>query len=100
LRHWAAETLGRDRTHRQHLSALYRGQQAGHAEHSNYIPSCASVCPYVPKQHARKALAVADRACILQRDRVVWSGSAGEARRNPHRIERAYLGQDATTAKA
>jgi ABC-type branched-subunit amino acid transport system ATPase component len=54
----------------------------------------------VPKQHARKALAVADRACILQRDRVVWSGSAGEARRNPHRIERAYLGQDATTAKA
>jgi branched-chain amino acid transport system ATP-binding protein len=52
------------------------------------------------EQHARKAPAVADRAYILQRGRVVRSGSADEARKNFRRIERAYLGQDITSAKA
>jgi ABC-type branched-subunit amino acid transport system ATPase component len=51
------------------------------------------------EQHARKALAVADRAYILQRGRVVWSGSADEARKSLRRIERAYLGQDVTSAQ-
>ena len=51
------------------------------------------------EQHARKALSVADRAYILQRGRVVWSGTASEARNNLHRIERAYLGQDVTDAQ-
>ncbi|ONH33348.1 ABC transporter ATP-binding protein [Pseudofrankia asymbiotica] len=46
------------------------------------------------EQHARQALAVADRAYILQRGSVVWSGSADEARQNLRRVERAYLGQD------
>ncbi|ADP83279.1 ABC transporter ATP-binding protein [Pseudofrankia inefficax] len=46
------------------------------------------------EQHARQALAVADRAYILQRGSLVWSGSADEARQNLRRIERAYLGQD------
>jgi ABC-type branched-subunit amino acid transport system ATPase component len=53
-----------------------------------------------PEQHAREALAAADRACILQRDRVAWSGSADEARKNLRRIERAHLGQDENSAKA
>jgi branched-chain amino acid transport system ATP-binding protein len=51
------------------------------------------------EQHARKALAVADRAYILQRGSVVWSGSADEAKKNLRRIERAYLGQDVTSAQ-
>ncbi|GAA3226697.1 ABC transporter ATP-binding protein [Actinocorallia longicatena] len=51
------------------------------------------------EQHARKALAVADRAYILQRGAVVWSGTADEARRNLRRIERAYLGQDGAGAR-
>jgi ABC-type branched-subunit amino acid transport system ATPase component len=46
------------------------------------------------EQHARQALAVADRAYILQRGRIVWSGPAAEARQNLGRIEQAYLGQD------
>ena len=49
------------------------------------------------EQHARKAVADADRAYILQRGRVVWSGSADEARKNLCRTERAYLGQDITS---
>ncbi|OAA25803.1 amino acid/amide ABC transporter ATP-binding protein 2, HAAT family [Frankia sp. EI5c] len=44
------------------------------------------------EQHARQALAVADRAFVLRRGRVVWSGSAAEARRDLRRIEGAYLG--------
>jgi branched-chain amino acid transport system ATP-binding protein len=46
------------------------------------------------EQHARQALAVADRAYILQRGRVMWTGSADDARRNLRRLEGAYLGQD------
>jgi ABC-type branched-subunit amino acid transport system ATPase component len=46
------------------------------------------------EQHARRALAVADRAYVLQRGRVVWSGQAAEARQNLRRIEQAYLGHD------
>ncbi|KPM55400.1 branched-chain amino acid ABC transporter ATP-binding protein [Frankia sp. R43] len=44
------------------------------------------------EQHARQALAVADRACVLRRGRVVWSGPAEEATRDIRRIEGAYLG--------
>ncbi|HEY3883188.1 MAG TPA: ABC transporter ATP-binding protein [Trebonia sp.] len=51
------------------------------------------------EQHARQALAVADRAYVLQRGRVVWSGEAGEARKNLRRIEQAYLGQDEPSDK-
>jgi ABC-type branched-subunit amino acid transport system ATPase component len=46
------------------------------------------------EQHARQALAVADRAYILQRGQVVWSGSAPEARKNLRRLESAYLGSE------
>jgi branched-chain amino acid transport system ATP-binding protein len=42
----------------------------------------------------------ADCAYILQRGRVVWPGSADEAKKNLRRIERAHLGQDVTSAKA
>lgn len=45
------------------------------------------------EQHARQALAVADRAYILQRGSLVWSGSAEEAQQNLRRVEGAYLGQ-------
>ncbi|MGH3249948.1 MAG: ABC transporter ATP-binding protein [Trebonia sp.] len=51
------------------------------------------------EQHARQALAVADRAYVLQRGRVVWSGEAGEARKNLRRIEQTYLGQDEPSDK-
>jgi branched-chain amino acid transport system ATP-binding protein len=51
------------------------------------------------EQHARQALAVADRAYILQRGRVVWSGSAADARQNLRRVEGAYLGQDEAVPK-
>jgi branched-chain amino acid transport system ATP-binding protein len=45
------------------------------------------------EQHARQALAVADRALVLRRGSVVWSGSAAEARRDLRQIEGEYLGQ-------
>jgi ABC-type branched-subunit amino acid transport system ATPase component len=44
------------------------------------------------EQHARQALAVADRAYILQRGNIIWSGTAEDARQNLHRVEGAYLG--------
>ncbi|MEX5635648.1 ABC transporter ATP-binding protein [Parafrankia sp. FMc2] len=47
------------------------------------------------EQHARQALAIADRAYILRRGSVVWSGSADEARANLQEIEGAYLGHEA-----
>jgi branched-chain amino acid transport system ATP-binding protein len=50
------------------------------------------------EQHARQALAVADRAYILQRGRVTWSGSAADARQNLRRVEGAYLGQSGVSA--
>jgi ABC-type branched-subunit amino acid transport system ATPase component len=46
------------------------------------------------EQHARQALAIADRAYILRRGSVVWSGTAAEARRDLRQIEGEYLGQD------
>jgi len=50
------------------------------------------------EQHARQALAIADRACILQRGVVRWTGSAEEGRKNLHRIEAHYLGQELSPA--
>lgn len=43
------------------------------------------------EQNARKALAIADRAYVLETGRVVLSGPAAELAANPE-VERAYLG--------
>jgi branched-chain amino acid transport system ATP-binding protein len=43
------------------------------------------------EQNARKALAVADRAYVLETGRVVLEGPAAELAANPA-VERAYLG--------
>jgi branched-chain amino acid transport system ATP-binding protein len=43
------------------------------------------------EQNARKALAVADRAYVLETGRIILSGSAKELAANPE-VERAYLG--------
>ena len=43
------------------------------------------------EQNTQRALAVADRVCVLESGRAVWSGSAEEAREDPKLIE-AYLG--------
>lgn len=43
------------------------------------------------EQHVRKALNVADRVYVLQRGRVVYSGSGAEARRDIDAIEASYL---------
>ena len=45
------------------------------------------------EQHARQALSIADRAYILRRGSIVWSGSADQAQRSLAEIESAYLGQ-------
>jgi branched-chain amino acid transport system ATP-binding protein len=47
------------------------------------------------EQHARQALAIADRACILRRGSVVWSGSAERATADLRGIEGEYLGAPA-----
>jgi ABC-type branched-subunit amino acid transport system ATPase component len=44
------------------------------------------------EQHARQALAVADRAYVLRRGGVVWEGSSDEARAKVGQIEGLYLG--------
>jgi branched-chain amino acid transport system ATP-binding protein len=44
------------------------------------------------EQHAQQALAVADRAYVLRRGSVVWTGSASEARSKVGDIEGLYLG--------
>jgi ABC-type branched-subunit amino acid transport system ATPase component len=43
------------------------------------------------EQHARQALAVADRAYVLRRGSVVWEGSSAEARSRVGQIEGLYL---------
>jgi branched-chain amino acid transport system ATP-binding protein len=43
------------------------------------------------EQNARKALAVADRAYVLETGRIILSGTASELAANPE-VERAYLG--------
>ena len=45
------------------------------------------------EQHARQALAAADRAYVLRRGTLVWEGSAAEARANINELEGAYLGE-------
>jgi ABC-type branched-subunit amino acid transport system ATPase component len=45
------------------------------------------------EQHARQALSIADRAYILRRGSIVWSGSAEQAQGSLAEIESAYLGQ-------
>jgi branched-chain amino acid transport system ATP-binding protein len=44
------------------------------------------------EQHARQALALADRALVLRRGGLVWQGTAAEARAELHQIEGEYLG--------
>jgi branched-chain amino acid transport system ATP-binding protein len=44
------------------------------------------------EQHLDQALVVADRAYVLQRGQVVFSGSAGDVRKNLTGIREAYLG--------
>jgi ABC-type branched-subunit amino acid transport system ATPase component len=43
------------------------------------------------EQHARKALAFADRAVVMQRGRIVLDLSGDEARARIHEIEDSYL---------
>ena len=43
------------------------------------------------EQHARQALAVADRAYVLRRGNVVWGGTSEEARSRVGQIEGLYL---------
>jgi ABC-type branched-subunit amino acid transport system ATPase component len=43
------------------------------------------------EQHARQALAVADRAHVLRRGSVVWEGTSDEARAKVGQIEGLYL---------
>jgi ABC-type branched-subunit amino acid transport system ATPase component len=43
------------------------------------------------EQHARQALAVADRAYVLRRGSVVWQGTSDEARSRVGQIEGLYL---------
>jgi ABC-type branched-subunit amino acid transport system ATPase component len=43
------------------------------------------------EQHARQALAVADRAYVLRRGSVVWEGTSDEARSKVGQIEGLYL---------
>jgi branched-chain amino acid transport system ATP-binding protein len=43
------------------------------------------------EQHARQALAVADRAYVLRRGSVVWEGTSDEARSKVSKIEGLYL---------
>jgi branched-chain amino acid transport system ATP-binding protein len=45
------------------------------------------------EQHVTLALAVADQAAVLNRGAVVLRGAAADLRSDPHRIERAYLGE-------
>jgi branched-chain amino acid transport system ATP-binding protein len=45
------------------------------------------------EQHAPAALAIADRAYVLRRGSMVWSGSAAQARSNVGELEGAYFGQ-------
>ncbi|WP_261567659.1 ABC transporter ATP-binding protein [Frankia gtarii] len=43
------------------------------------------------EQHVRAALRVADRAVVLSRGRIRWSGPAAEARADPTLVEQGYL---------
>lgn len=43
------------------------------------------------EQHIHKALAVADRACVMRRGQIVLSGSSSELGQNEARIQDAYL---------
>lgn len=43
------------------------------------------------EQHVRAALRVADRAVVLSRGRVRWSGPAAQARADPALVEQGYL---------
>jgi branched-chain amino acid transport system ATP-binding protein len=43
------------------------------------------------EQHVRKALSVADRVYVMERGRIVMSGTADEARANLEQIEASYL---------
>lgn len=46
------------------------------------------------EQHVSLALAIADRAYVLNRGRMVLEGPAGELSRDPSRLQQAYLGHD------
>ncbi len=48
------------------------------------------------EQNAKQALAVTDRAYVIEQGRVVYSGTSSELSHNPE-IEAHYLGQGATT---
>jgi ABC-type branched-subunit amino acid transport system ATPase component len=43
------------------------------------------------EQHARQALAIADRVYVLRRGSLVWQGTAEEARSTVGQIEGLYL---------
>ena len=43
------------------------------------------------EQHVRQALTVADRAYVMERGRIVLSGTVEEVRGNLDRLEAAYL---------
>jgi branched-chain amino acid transport system ATP-binding protein len=43
------------------------------------------------EQHARQALEVADRACVLHRGRIAMDSAAADLLDNPEVLERAYI---------
>ena len=43
------------------------------------------------EQHVRQALTVADRVYVVQRGKIVMSGTAAEVAGNIEEVERAYL---------
>jgi branched-chain amino acid transport system ATP-binding protein len=49
------------------------------------------------EQSTTRALAIADRVCVLESGRAVWQGSAGQARDDPAMVD-AYLGLRETEA--
>jgi len=49
------------------------------------------------EQNTERALAVADRVCVLESGRIAWSGSAADARQNEALVQ-AYLGVSAEAA--
>jgi branched-chain amino acid transport system ATP-binding protein len=49
------------------------------------------------EQFAALALSIGDRACVLQRGRIVYDGSCPALARSPDLLDRLYLGDSAAS---